>query len=189
LIVYTRGNTDVCLALYDHNKTILAENDDAEGGSKNALVKSDVQAGIYYVKVFGFENETGRYDLYTAHRKPIPPDLYENDDSLEFAKTIQAGASQQRTFTSSGDEDWVRFTAEQGKYEIKAVGFDEKQDTQLEIFDEKGEEIASDDDGGEHYDAAITILLDAGIYYIRVTTLDSEPLALYNYTLSVRLVE
>ncbi|MDR2181888.1 MAG: peptidase, partial [Treponema sp.] len=185
-LVYTTGNTDVLLVLYGENGEELASDDDSGGGG-NALIKQDMRAGTCYIKVTGYETGTGRYDLHAVYRKPIPPDTYEDDDTPETAKAIQEGVPQQRTFSSSDDEDWARLRVTRGgNYEIGAAGFAENQDTYLAILNEAGEEIAADDDGGESFDASITVNLEPGIYYIRVTTFDQEPLLNYNYTLTVR---
>ncbi|MDR2768895.1 MAG: peptidase [Treponema sp.] len=185
-LIYTTGNADVILALYDQSGTLLASDDDSRGGG-NALIKRDMPAGTCYIKVAGYETETGRYDLHILYRKPIPADPYENDGAPETAKAIQAGVSQQRTFSSSDDEDWALLrVTHAGNYEISAAGFVQNQDTYLEIFDEAKEEIASDDDGGENFGASITLYLEPGIYYIKATTLNPEPLLNYNYTLSVQ---
>jgi hypothetical protein len=75
-----------------------------------------------------------------------------------------------------------------GKYRIRARGVDSLDlDTYLELLDASEKVIGEDDDGGDGYDASLSIELQPGTYYIKVTSVDRQPSG--NYTLSVTAAE
>ncbi len=108
---------------------------------------------------------------------------------MSDASEIIAGRPQVRTFTDDTDEDWAWFTvASAGNYTITAVGEMPSLDTYIELYDDDGDSIDENDDGGDSYDARLRVYLvylRPGKYYILVTTLDdfSDP---ESYTLNIR---
>ena len=78
-------------------------------------------------------------------------DAYEPDDSRNLAKPIQVnGAVQMRNFHVRRDQDWVWFYAQQGTsyvVETRARPIGSLADTVLELYDNTGQLLASDDDG------------------------------------------
>ncbi|MDR1178290.1 MAG: DVUA0089 family protein, partial [Spirochaetaceae bacterium] len=59
--------------------------------------------------------------------------------------------------------------------------------TYIELYDADENLIDEDDDGGENYDSYLSVNLEPGDYYIKVTTLDSNPPEDY-YLLSVEFL-
>ncbi|MFP3042876.1 DVUA0089 family protein [Treponema primitia] len=184
--VNTEGTLDTLLEVYDKWEELIGRDDDS-GYQGNAKVVADIlSAGPVYFKVSAYQGATGRYYLRTQFRAPIKPDPYENDNNLVGAKEIQPGASQARNFTDAGDIDWVRLQiTQEGNYEILAKAEDNYLDTYIELFDADGELIAKDDDSGGFWNALLKVDLSPGTYYIKVSTVDKDPLETNDYTLSV----
>jgi hypothetical protein len=186
LLVYTTSSIDTLLELYDGGENQLAEDDDS-GGDGNARLSVPVNAGTVYIRVSAYNGQTGRYALHTELLEPAAPDRFENDDAASSAWDIQIDSSQERNFTSASDEDWVRLrVTREGVYDIRARGIVYASlDTYLELFDRDENLIEEDDDGGESLDAYIVRPLTPGLYFIRVTTVESDPIDDSSYTLSV----
>ncbi|QQO08012.1 DVUA0089 family protein [Breznakiella homolactica] len=181
LVVYTTGNQDTKLTLYDERGRKLAEDDDS-GSEYNAKVSTVAVGGLYFIELTDYDGARGLYTLHTEIRDMLGVDEYEPDNTFSSAKPIDVGAEpQRRTFTDSSDVDWVRFTVTQrGYYGIRAQGENDLSlDTYIELYDEDQDLIDEDDDGGEYYDSYLRVRLDPGTYWIKVSTLDSEPSDFY----------
>ena len=64
VVVFTTGNLDTYGYIEDSSGTVLTSNDDGgEGG--NFRVSDEVDAGTYYIRVVGYQNEPNR-PLYSA---------------------------------------------------------------------------------------------------------------------------
>jgi hypothetical protein len=186
LLVYTSGTMDTLLEVYDNREELIASDDDGGYQGNAKLVTGISGAGPVYIRVNAYQGATGRYYLHTQFMGPVKPDPFENDDSLANAKDIQPGTSQERNFTDASDVDWVRLQINTGgTYEIKTVAADNYLDTLIELFNVKEELIAQDDDSGGNWNALLSIRLDPGTYYLRITTVDKDPLENNNYILSV----
>jgi hypothetical protein len=165
----------------------LIGRDDDSGYQGNAKVSANTfSASLVYLRASAYQGATGRYHLKTKFSPPIKPDPFENDNTLSNATEILSGDSQERNFTDAGDVDWALLRiASQGSYEIAAMAADNYLDTFIQLFDEEGNLLGEDDDGGGHWNALLTTKLDPGTYYIRVSCIDKEPLEHSEYTLSV----
>ncbi|MDR1597117.1 MAG: peptidase [Treponema sp.] len=185
IVVNTEGTLDTILEVYDKWEELIGRDDDS-GYQGNAKIAVNVlSAGPVYFKISSYQGATGRYYLKTQFRD-TKPDSYENDNSLTGAGDIQPGVSQSRNFTDAGDEDWVRLQITRGgTYDIFAKAGDDYLDTFIELFDINGDSIAKDDDSGGFWNAFLKIDLDPGTYYIKVSTVDKDPLEYNSYTLSV----
>lgn len=62
-IIYTRGNINSFLYLYDSHGEQISR-DDNSGEGYNALISKTLDAGIYYIEVMEFFNRAGRCTLY-----------------------------------------------------------------------------------------------------------------------------
>jgi hypothetical protein len=183
LHIETGGDFDTYLNLYD-DEDLIDENDD-DGSDYNARINRVLSQGTYYIEVTELNEETGPYSLRITLRDPPQPDSYEPDNAMKDARELTVGSPQNRTFSDSDDEDWVYFdVARSGDYVVSAFGEDTSFDTYIELYDEDGDYIDEDDDGGEYYDSRLSIELDPGRYYILVTTLDEFGYP-ESYTLSV----
>ncbi|MDR2079171.1 MAG: peptidase [Treponema sp.] len=186
IMVNTEGTLDTVLEVYDKWEELIGHDDDS-GYQGNAKIAVNVlSAGSVYFKISSYQEATGRYYLKTQFRDPIKPDPYENDNNLAGAKDIQPGTSQLRNFTDAGDEDWARLRITQGgTYDIFAKAGDDYLDTFIELFDADENLIAKDDDSGGFWNALLKADLNPGTYYIKVSTVDKDPLEYNSYTLSV----
>jgi hypothetical protein len=186
ILAYTSGTMDTLLEVYDKREELIASDDDSGYQGNAKLVTGISDAGPVYIRVNPYQGTTGRYYLHTQFLDPVKPDSFENDDRLTSARDIQIGVSQERNFTDAADEDWVRLQIKTGDtYEISAMAADNYLDTLIDLFDTNEELIAQDDDSGGNWNALLNIHLDPGTYYLRVTTVDKDPLEDNNYTLKV----
>ncbi|GHV77279.1 hypothetical protein AGMMS49942_21000 [Spirochaetia bacterium] len=186
LLVYTSGTLDTLLEVYDSRGEVIARDDDSGYQGNAKLVTGIPGADSVYIRVNSYQGATGRYYIHTRFMAPVKPDPFENDDSLANAKDIQPDSSQERNFTAAADVDWVRLQIKTGgTYELKTVAADNYLDTLIELFDTKEELIAQDDDSGGYWNAFLSLSLEPGTYYLRITTVDKDPLEDNRYTLSV----
>ena len=184
LLVYTEGSLDTYITIYDETGEVIAENDDG-GSSYNARLSFVVSGGTYFIEVTEIDGSTGPYTLHIRLQDALKSDSFEPDNSMAEAKEIRIGSPQSRTFSDSGDIDWVWFTVSaRGTYSISAVGDNQELDTYIELYNQDGDLIDEDDDGGSGYDARLEVELTPGKYFIAVETLDTihSP---EGYTLSV----
>jgi hypothetical protein len=185
LTVYTEGAMDTVILMYDGGNKLIAEDDDSgEGG--NAKVSARVAPGTVFIRVSAYDGQLGRYTLRGLFFEPPEPDRFEQDNSRILAQNIGVGESQERNFTDSSDEDWARLRITQrGTYVILAEAEDSALDTFLELYDLAGKLVDANDDWNEGLDARLRLDLDPGLYYIKATTLNDDPIANSNYVLSV----
>jgi len=189
LTIETTGRTDTYLELLDaDNRDLLDENDDG-GQNNNARIRYNVTAGKRYIVIVrGYSGSiSGNYGLraFFPGTGMLPSDQYEPDDDPSQAKAIETGVSQQRTFHSGNDVDWVQFQVSRaGRYVINARGVNSNRlDTYIELFDGSMNSIAEDDDGGDSMSSRLSINLNSGTYFLKVWCIDEEPNQAY--TLSV----
>jgi len=182
LTIETTGRIDTYMELFtaDDRDDLLDENDDG-GNSYNARIRYNVRSGTRYIVVVrGYGNSvSGNFGFraFFPGTNALSADEYESDDEPSQAKAIVIGASQQRTFHSGNDVDWVSFQVTQaGRYVIQARGVNSNRlDTYLELFNDTMNSIAEDDDGGDSLSSRIATRLNTGTYYIKVQCLDEEP--------------
>jgi hypothetical protein len=189
LTIETTGRTDTYIELFDAgSRDLLGENDDG-GQSNNARIRYNVTAGNRYIAmVRGYSGSvSGSYGFraFFPGTGMLPSDQYEPDDDPSQAKAIETGVSQQRTFHSENDVDWVQFQVSRaGRYVIHARGVNSNRlDTYIELFDGSMNSIAEDDDGGDSMSSRLSINLNSGTYFLKVWCIDEEPNQAY--TLSV----
>ena len=90
--------------------------------------------------------------LTVIPQEPFVPDQWEPDDAPGEASAIEIGAVQRHDLHVEGDRDWVYFQAEAGRaYVIETSSLEHEMDTVVYLFDEEGNELASDDDGGDEF--------------------------------------
>ena len=188
LTIETTGRTDTYMELFDSDEELLDENDDG-GSNYNARIRFNVVAGnTYYAVVRGYNQETtGNYGFraFFPASGSMAPDEYEPDNEPSQAKPIEIGSSQQRTFHSSDDVDWVSFQITQsGRYVINVRGVNNNRlDTYIELYDNNTNLIAEDDDGGDSLSSRLSVNLAAGTYLLKIWCLDEEPNQ--GYTLNI----
>ena len=186
LTVCTEGSMDTIILMYDGENTLIAEDDDG-GDYENALVSVRVGPGTVFVRVSAYGGQLGRYTLRGIFFEPAPPDRYEPDDARALARDIAVGASQERNFTDSSDEDWARLRiTRQGTYDIFADAADSKAlDTFLELYDSNDALVDANDDWEDGLNARLRLPLEPGTYYIKASAFSRDPLKNSGYVLGV----
>jgi len=169
---------DTILTLYDEDGTELASNDDgADEPLASSLTWLADEDGTLFVEVINFdeeaEGEDTDYDLWVSESEPVTfeGDEYEPDDTMAQAHEILLDVSQTHNIHVQGDHDWVFFQAEEGvTYNIETSNLGDQIDTIIHLYDEDGNELAQDDDGGEENLASrITWSANStGILYVMV---------------------
>jgi hypothetical protein len=185
LAIHTEGTVDTIITMYDSNDSLLAEDDDS-GENANASVSAKVTPGMVFIRVSSYDGQLGKYTLKGLLYEPATPDRFENDDTAAGARDITPGSSQERNFTDASDEDWVRLRiTRRGTYDIFAQAADDRLDTYLELYDSNDDLVDANDDWDEGWNARLRLEIEPGTYYIKVTTLSSNPIDNSAYVLSV----
>ncbi|MCL2765999.1 MAG: hypothetical protein FWD40_12100 [Treponema sp.] len=181
LTMETTGRIDTYMELYDEGTDELLDENDDGGNSYNARIRYNVYSGKrYIVLVRGYDsNVRGSFGFraFFPGSVMLDADEYEPDDEPSLAKLIEIDSTQQRTFHSADDVDWVRFQiTRQGRYTINARGENNNRlDTYIELYDSNLNMIAEDDDGGDGLSSRLSLNLGIGTYYLKVWCIDEEP--------------
>jgi len=181
LVMETTGRIDTYMEFYnvDDRNEALEANDDG-GTNYNARIRYNVRTGNRYIAVVrGYDNSVSGSFGFRAYfpEQALSADEYEPDDEPSQAKTIEIGSTQEHTFHSGNDVDWIRFQVTRaGRYTIQTRGVNTNRlDTYIELFDGNMNSIAEDDDGGDSLGSSLSIQLNTGIYFLKVWCLDEEP--------------
>jgi hypothetical protein len=187
LRIFTEGELDTFMELYDENEESITDDDDG-GSDYNARINRTLSQGTYFVRVTELDSDSGPYILNVSLIDPPEPDQYEDDNAMSDAKEIILNTLQNRSFTDSDDEDWLYFSVTQsGNYTITAIGNEDTNlDTYIELYDDDGDLLDENDDGGESLDARLRTNLRPGKYFIKTRCLDDfdEP---ENYSLAIEM--
>lgn len=147
---------DTIIHLYGEEGNELASDDD--GGDQfwaSRLWWTATEEGTLYIAIHDFgDNEAGpgtSYDISLSPGEAFEIDEYEPDNSRPGANEIAVGEPQTHNLHIAADRDWVCFEAEEGMtYVIETSNLGGDIDTIVYLYDEEGNELASDDDkGGE----------------------------------------
>ncbi len=126
-------------------------------------------------------------------REPVAPDSWEPDDARVDARPIGLGESQAHNLHVEGDRDWLVFEAEEGRaYVIETSNLGGEVDTVVELYDEQGNELASDDDGGDEFLASRLwwVATEGGSMYVKIRSFsEGEGGPGTAYDVSLRLAE
>ena len=135
------------------------------------LSLAGLQAGEYYVKVYGYAGATNTYELqFDINTSSLTPDRFEVNDTLQTATQLRELSGftvyEELGFHTSNDEDWFAFetvaASNQSNY-VSALDHGENGGINLELFDSSGNSIAQDGEYLQFHD------LPASQYYLRVT--------------------
>ncbi len=156
-------------------------------GDGSAVKQTTEQEIVHkYPKTGAFLVRVTLFDLYekplTTANKSVTvvagcEDKYEPNNTSDGAGSFVVGETQQHTFCVKGDEDWVSFKAEAGKYyriETFEVSPQGRNKTYLYLYDTDGKTpLAFNSEGNKerygHGASRITKkVLSAGTYYVRV---------------------
>ncbi len=169
---------DTVLFLYDEDGIELTHDDDGgEGELASRVSWTAQQDGVFFAEVRAFDEEAQgadtEYDVWVSEGEAIVSELdeYEPDNVMEHAAELTLGVPQKHTIHVEGDRDWLRFQVEKGSsYVIETSDLRGGIDTVIQLYDETGQELATNDDGsGEDLSSRITWTAAAdGILYVMV---------------------
>ena len=177
--IYTTGSLDTLGSLRDSANAKLAGDDDG-GEGLNFQIEAILDAGIHYVRVESYHDVEGSYTLHVERRTgngapgglppPSPGDDHGNEPSQ--ATPLPIGTSVAGQIEQSDDVDYFRLElSEPTKVEIFTTGsLLGSLLTTSSLRDSTNGELV-----GEGPNFGIVTNLQAGIYYVRVTSLLGIP--------------
>ena len=173
------GFPDTVGELQRSNGTVIASNDDGylPGGRRNFLIRENLQAGTYYVKVSSFVGRSdGPYSVYAAA-------ITEPGSAIADAQTLPLGGTAGGNIDPAGDEDYFSLTLDETTY-VTIGGVSEVINISGALTDEN--DLAAPVDS-IHFDDLFIFegRLDAGTYHLKVTGKDATDTGRY----TVRAIE
>jgi hypothetical protein len=166
LSVYTSGDTDTCMELYEGD-VLTVEDDDGADDYNSKIIFQPQRGTAYYIKINGYDNAVGQYTLH-AETSVEEFDQYEPNNDKTRAARVTVGQTLSGNGLASYDPvDWFTFSISQaGSYSIGTTG---GMDTVIVLYDSGDGELDSDDDSGRDNNALIETTLGRGTYYAKVT--------------------
>ena len=148
---------DTIITLYDEDGGELSQDDD--GGEETLASRLSWTAredGRLVVEVRQFDEEVEaedtEYDIWVSESGPLifEADEYEPDNALEQANELALDVPQIHNVHLEGDRDWLLLQVENGRpYVLETLDLGAGIDTIIYLYDEGGDELAHNDDGGE----------------------------------------
>ena len=173
LTVWTTGDLDTEGELQDSSGTSIAENDDG-GPDFNFKIIYSVAPGTYYLKVIELLEDTGNYTVRSTF---VTGQVSDVGDTRETATLLTLGTSYTEDIHLEEDVDYFRIVITQsGKLTVWTTG---NLDTNGELQDSSGANIAENDDGGPGDNFRIVCHVKAGTYYLKVTEVSYEVVGAY----------
>ena len=177
--VYTTGSVDTVGLLLDRTGTEIASNDDPDDGGRNFRITETLDAGTYYVRVSGYDSETGSYTVHLDIDRSGPSEArgprsgQTDDHGSDADSATELTTSVSGRIDDSDDVDYFRIqVARRSTVTIFTTG---SLDTVGRLEHRTAGDIASNDDpddGG--YNFRISQTLDAGTYYVSVRGYGSD---------------
>jgi len=160
LTVETSGDTDTYLEIYDSQRNLLSEDDDG-GYDYNAKIEILALSGSnYLVKLKAYGSESGPFRIMSSFTP------------LSNAVELRLNSVLPGNLSSGQRQLYSIRTAQAGIYTVETTG---DIDTYLEAYDSSYSLIATDDDGGEDYNALIGVFAEANnVYYFILRGYNSE---------------
>ena len=133
---------------------------------------------VFFITIIIIIIATGLFAQSNSFSKAVNPDKYENDDTLEKAKSIKLNEVQDRTFSTPMDADWVKVkVTNTDYYEFHAIGISDKLDCAMQLYASDGIMLAANDNYlTTTLDAKIFIRLTPGTYFLKVYTVSIDVL-------------
>ena len=149
----TSGSTDTVGTLENSLGEVLDSNDDDWPGMRNFRIERFLPAGTYVLRVREFGDETG---MYTLHARHTP---------LADVPALAADGSAGQIVSPAEGNYWRLDVTSFGVSTLATTG---PTDTIGTLHIAAGEQVATDDDGGDGPNFRIERLLLPGTYYARV---------------------
>ena len=162
LEMFTTGTTDT-LGSFENEKGIEIATGDDNGIDKNFNMIQIVEPGVYYIKVqHCYSDRIGAYTMNLVFNS------YKDDYGNDFttAEKIELNNGVGGSIQYYNDRDMFKFTLD-NSLEMKIFS-DGETDTFGTLYNENGDDIATNDDGGFYKNFEIREELNAGTYYLEV---------------------
>jgi hypothetical protein len=182
---------DTLLLLYTEDKTLeravpVARNDDSGAGSWSRLYVVQPKPGRYTLRVHEYaDNET--IATYRVVVTAMTISNTEPNDTPGEATPLGAlapgGRLETTQFVDEGDVDAFSFTVSAATCVLFETSGASGGDSLVCLYDQEGNEIACDDDGGNGVWSRLFRKVDAGRYVVTVRAVDGE--SLFDYTLTL----
>ena len=178
---YTAGDLDTYMELYSPSDsyTPVMENDDSDGSMNASLNVPLQESGRWFLKVSSLSfDDNGNYSLsIKIYRNKIGNN--EPDEGPDKAFLLEAGSQPlEREINYPDDVDWFEIEIPQMSGNEQALRIETLGDLDLgmELQDDDGNLITSDDDSGNNTNAMLMLSqMDEGTYYITVYSVDGTP--------------
>ena len=173
VVIRASGFPDTVGELQNSGGGVIASNDDGflPGGRRNFLIRENLPAGIYYVKVRSFANRSdGPYSVYATA-------ITEPGSSITNALPLNLGDTAGGIIDPAGDEDYFSLTLDETTFVIVG-GVSQVIDISGELLDSNNLRAPVD---SIHF-ADVFIFqgrLDAGTYHLKVTGKDGTETGRY----------
>jgi hypothetical protein len=162
---------DPYLVLYGPDGSEIARDDDG-GVNLNAFIEYQAtQAGLHYIEARGFtEDAVGAYGLSL-----LAGEIGGAIDNADYL--TPGGEGRVSTIGTEGDADWFMIELIEGRpYRFNVVSLEEGglADPLLTLYDQQGQEVAIDDDGGTGFNSYLTFISPTGgTYFAAVSAFNS----------------
>lgn len=177
--------SDPLLQVVDAEGNQLAYNDDDEGLNSGLDFVPTRNGPVFVVAGAFADASAGAYTLNVTSTR-LPPDPASADTRTRARLTLSQPS--EGVIDYVGDRDWHRIRLEAGKtyrFALTASGDSPLGDPYLRLYDQRGNEIASDDDGGGNLNSLLEFSPSAtGTYFVEAAAFaDSSD---GGYTLTAR---
>lgn len=183
--IYTTGNVDTVVTLYNDNRTVLISDNDSGQGTNGSIHYSLDQGSTYFISVTNFAGSgTGPYDLVVSGCQGGGcGDDPGNDDIASATDLGTQCGSTQAAFDCTGDVDVYRFTPPvTADFTIETTG---SSDTLMSLKDHQGAVITSDDDSGTDHNARIVHnLIQGTTYFVEISEYNNDDTGDYTLVIS-----
>lgn len=175
--------TDPLISLYTATGTFITSDDDSGIGLESQLEYVISDGGTYYLSASAFGSATGTYTLTVTGGDDLGGDI---PDNASTSAAIAIGTSQSSEIDFGADADWFRVDLVGGStYVFDLVG-NTLSDPYLTLYDEDGQLVTVDDDGGEGLNSSLQFVsAESGSYFLEASAFSSSDTGSYTLTASL----
>ncbi|MDR2808061.1 MAG: formylglycine-generating enzyme family protein [Spirochaetaceae bacterium] len=187
---------DTYIELYDLGVDIVATDDDG-GDNLDACLRVSLEPGEYGIRLICFSEDPLKDGSFLLTVEEVSGAVNNTDEKIWSAQ-IAPGKPVALSFADADDIHFVRLSIDhKAWYQISAKNLNGVDlDTYIELFAyngifvdiNQGDFIDSDDDGGDGFDARLTLPLEAGNYVVFLQCFDEDPLKDGSFLLMVEEV-
>lgn len=185
------NKADTTLCLYDATGEELQCDDDSGEGSGSRIYLQNSSGGDYFARALQLDEEVAgpatQYQMQLLEGE-CQADQYEPDDQRSQAKAIDP-ANPTHNICQRHDVDWIQFNATaQTSYIIESKNLGADADTILELYNNSGTLLASNDDFSPGIQSRINYTVSAaGTYFVKVRLYNATKLGEGSrYTIDIR---